>query len=118
MAFFLPSIWKAEVLVSFYKNRSYIEQNLCENKNEPEKQCHGCCYLAKQLKKTEEGEKSSKSSDKPGSREERSLSPYVLTRIGFQFGAASSFLMHTDAYQAFMPEAPVFALLHPPGLVA
>jgi len=117
LALFLPALRKAEVMASFYSNRNYIEQNLCENREEPEKQCHGCCYLAKQLKKTEEGsDKASKNSDKPGSREERSLSPYLLHDLAFRFEPVAGLLAHTGAYLAFLPEAPVFAHFHPPGM--
>lgn len=39
-------------------NRQYIAEVLCINKKEPEKKCNGRCYLAKQINKTEEQEKS------------------------------------------------------------
>ncbi|MFN8310861.1 MAG: hypothetical protein U0T73_12945 [Chitinophagales bacterium] len=36
-------------------NKSYYIQQLCENKNKPALHCNGKCYLAKQMKKAEEG---------------------------------------------------------------
>lgn len=40
--------------VSFYANRSYISANLCENRDNPVSECHGSCYLTKELAKTVE----------------------------------------------------------------
>lgn len=39
-------------------NQKYIAQTQCENKDKPQMHCDGKCYLAKQLKKTEEKEAS------------------------------------------------------------
>lgn len=40
--------------ISFYANRSYIAANLCENKDNPVMECHGSCFLTKELAKTVE----------------------------------------------------------------
>ncbi len=45
----------------FQLNRAYIAKNLCVNKNKPKLNCNGQCYLAKQLKATEEKETKSNS---------------------------------------------------------
>lgn len=45
----------------FQLNRDYIAKNLCVNKDKPKLNCNGQCYLAKQLKATEEKEKKSNS---------------------------------------------------------
>jgi hypothetical protein len=45
--------------VYYHLNKTYITQKLCENKNNPSIHCNGHCYLTKQLKKAEEGEKNS-----------------------------------------------------------
>lgn len=51
----LSSFNKELVVLSFTINRSYIAQNLCENKNNPNiPHCKGKCYLKKQLKKNSE----------------------------------------------------------------
>ena len=41
-------------------NKAYIAQNLCENRNQPKKNCCGKCYLRKQMKKVEDGSGTSK----------------------------------------------------------
>lgn len=45
-------------IVLYYQlNKAYISQKLCENRKNPNMHCNGKCYLGKQLKKAEEGEK-------------------------------------------------------------
>ncbi|RQP18446.1 MAG: hypothetical protein EAS52_05465 [Parapedobacter sp.] len=43
---------QAIVVMHFNLNQKAIEQEFCINKNEPGLQCHGTCYLKKQLQKT------------------------------------------------------------------
>ena len=50
--------------VYYHLNKEYITNQLCINKNNPALHCNGHCYLAKQLKKAEEGEKQSSQSFK------------------------------------------------------
>lgn len=43
------SFVKLGVVIWYQINKEYIAQNLCENRNQPEKQCCGKCYLNKKL---------------------------------------------------------------------
>jgi hypothetical protein len=45
------------VLLNFQLNKSYIVSNLCENRYKPELQCNGRCYLKKEMREGENGEK-------------------------------------------------------------
>jgi hypothetical protein len=45
--------------VYYHLNKEYIAKQLCVNKNNPSMHCDGHCYLSKQLKKAEQGEKQS-----------------------------------------------------------
>ena len=45
--------------VYYHLNKTYIANQLCINKNNPSLHCNGHCYLSKQLKKAEEGERKS-----------------------------------------------------------
>lgn len=45
------------IAVYFHFNKTYITSKLCENRSNPELKCNGRCYLTKQLKKAEEGER-------------------------------------------------------------
>jgi len=47
------------IVIYFKLNQSAIEQRYCINKNKPERQCHGTCYLKKQLQETENADSSS-----------------------------------------------------------
>jgi len=46
--------------VNYYVNYTYISENLCENKDKPEMECHGKCHLEKTIKKAEEEESKGK----------------------------------------------------------
>jgi hypothetical protein len=37
------------IVAGFEVNKNYISQNLCVNKNQPKKCCHGKCFLKKKL---------------------------------------------------------------------
>lgn len=50
--------------VWYYVNIDYVAEELCENQEEPELECNGKCYLAKQLAKAE-SENTPEQPDKP-----------------------------------------------------
>lgn len=65
------------VFIDFEINNEIIREELCENKEEPELECNGKCYLMKQLQKTvsedtseSEDPKEKKSSNKRNTLEE------------------------------------------------
>jgi hypothetical protein len=43
--------------VEYYYNYNYIVENLCINRDNPESECNGHCYLEKQVDKQEKQEK-------------------------------------------------------------
>ncbi len=45
------------VYAEFKSNQKYIAETLCENKDKPQLNCQGKCYLMKKLKDAEEKEK-------------------------------------------------------------
>lgn len=51
------------VVTNFLINRDFIAQNLCENIDKPELNCHGTCFLNEELEKDTE-RKSDKTSTK------------------------------------------------------
>lgn len=63
LVFFLTVSILSQALVNvcivayYHVNKEYITQKLCINKNNPSAHCNGHCYLGKQLKKAEEGER-------------------------------------------------------------
>ena len=42
------------IVGQFFINQDFIAAELCENKDAPELECNGKCYLKKELKKDEE----------------------------------------------------------------
>ena len=51
---------KLFVYITFKVNQDYISKELCENREVPEMNCNGKCYLAKHLQKEEKKEKEEK----------------------------------------------------------
>ena len=52
------------IYAHFQLNRAYIEQQFCINKNRPEMNCHGSCFLNKTLKESKDQETKCPVSDK------------------------------------------------------
>ena len=50
------------IIGEFMINQDFIAAELCENKEEPELECNGKCYLKKELKKDEERKQDEKTS--------------------------------------------------------
>jgi len=50
------------VVSNFLINRDYIAANLCENIDKPELECHGSCFLDKELEKDTERKSDEESS--------------------------------------------------------
>lgn len=44
----------------YYANKNYVASALCENKDKPQLQCQGKCFLKKQLDRTEKEDKKEK----------------------------------------------------------
>lgn len=57
----IPIFSKWGTIAVFQINQSEIIENFCVNKDRPELNCDGHCYLAKQLKSLEEKEKKANS---------------------------------------------------------
>ncbi|MCW5907119.1 MAG: hypothetical protein KIS94_04615 [Chitinophagales bacterium] len=71
------------VVVYYQLNKAYITQKLCENKNNAKLNCNGHCYLSKQLKKAEEGEK--KQAKNLVKEKDEIVSNGKSWRVGFSF---------------------------------
>jgi hypothetical protein len=52
-----PILAKLFVYAEFKSNQAYIAATLCENRDRPELNCEGKCYLMKKLKAAEDKEK-------------------------------------------------------------
>lgn len=54
IALMLPTLSPWGTIAYFHLNRAHIARVLCENRNRPQLNCNGKCYLAKKLKKQQE----------------------------------------------------------------
>lgn len=57
LAMLSPILAKLFVYAEFKSNQAYIAATLCENRDRPELNCEGKCYLMKKLKAAEDKEK-------------------------------------------------------------
>lgn len=57
LAMLSPILAKLFVYAEFNSNQAYIAATLCENRDRPELNCEGKCYLMKKLKAAEDKEK-------------------------------------------------------------
>jgi hypothetical protein len=57
LALLSPILAKLFVYAEFKSNQAYIAAALCENRDRPELNCEGKCYLMKKLKAAEDKEK-------------------------------------------------------------
>jgi hypothetical protein len=92
----------------YQANKAYIAQNLCENRNRPQKNCCGKCYLRKQMKKVEDGSSTSKKGQVKTEKSE--VSEFVVTD---RFIAVA----HTT-FETFPSNTPVTGNFHGYDLMA
>lgn len=64
------------MVLNYEINKKAIAEEHCENKDKPQLECNGHCYLSKQLKKAEE-----KENPIPNFNNLKELSPYVTLEI-------------------------------------
>lgn len=92
-------------------NKQAITEQLCVNKDKPELHCEGKCYLGKQLKKAEEGEKRT-ASNILKEKQEYVQKEYALNLVR-PLTAHSIFDILTYDFQ--IPGSPVLEEVSPPG---
>lgn len=97
------------VFTGFELNRKYIAAELCVNKNKPELNCNGKCYLMKKLKQAQDKEeKQERQSRKPQVQEALVVTPIVFTQYAF-----SEIKLHIPASLG-MPQDSHSAVFQPP----
>lgn len=104
------------VYLDFELNKSYIIQNLCENRFKPELNCNGQCYLAKQLNKVAE-EKATKEANKQEQSFKKILEEVfheetfaITTKLDFECFEVQNFF----EYRAIQSISPISSIFHPP----
>lgn len=108
--------------VNFYWNQKEIAAIECENKNRPEMNCNGQCYLAKQLQKADEELAQKKSHNERSVLQLKSIESVLFcfkSVLDFNFPTSD---FSTDNIKLFACQQdnyhfqPTFAIFHPPCL--
>ncbi len=97
------------IYAGFELNHEYIVTELCENRDLPELNCDGQCYLSKKLKQAEEKEK-----DKEREAQKHNFQEAFLTEK-LVINSPPQFIESFSAKEtAFLLPQPSFVIFHPP----
>lgn len=105
-------------VMEYVVNYDYIAQVLCENKDKPQLQCNGKCYLAKQLEK-EQKERDKNPFGEQRSKIEVQLMDYFQSLLNFDLAlqieeySDSNFCQYQDLNAILLIED----ITHPPELI-
>jgi hypothetical protein len=99
---------KTGIVISYQINKTYIAQELCENKEIPMMQCNGKCQLKAQLQKQEsQNEQSSFSTENlpeifwtASAESDKVLTPSSFTTLYFAFATSE---LRSYAFAVFQP---------------
>lgn len=105
----LANFTKLFVYAGFELNHEYIVAELCENRELPEMNCDGQCYLSKKLKQAEEKEKSQERESQKHNFQEAFLTEKVVVKSPIQFVKSFS----TNEIAFLLPQHS-FVIFHPP----
>lgn len=99
---------RALIIVHFKLNQGTIAQKFCVNKNKPELQCQGLCYLKKELQKTDNNDLETISFYKD-------FVMISVTQFEFETKIKET-IIHFKAilYREFVPKDPYFEIFKPP----
>lgn len=105
-------------IVNYAVNYEYISTELCENKDEPEMDCNGMCYLKKELAK-EIQENNPTSESKKVNFVETSLlfcsdiEDFTFERVLFE-EENKSLISYSNLYQ----KENIYTIFHPPAILS
>ncbi len=105
----LASFTRLFIFAGFELNHTYIVTELCENRDTPEMNCDGQCYLSKKLKQAEEKEKSQERESQKHNFQEAFITEKVVLNSPIQFVKSIS-IKET----VFLLPQPSFVIFHPP----
>jgi len=97
------------VYLGFEANKKYIAKELCENKNKPQLNCNGKCYLMKKLKQAQDKEqKQEQQSQKSQVQDAVVNKPLVFKQYAF-----AEINFHIP-FSTGMPQSIKNSIFHPP----
>lgn len=96
-------------------NKEYVAAELCENKDKPELNCCGKCYLNKQLKKVDNPKEDGK--QLPEKNRKIELAEFIPVIIDVEISHSISPQKNDvhDTYQDFIGYHPYTSIFHPPA---
>ena len=97
------------IYAGFEMNHEYIVAELCENRETPELNCDGQCYLTKKLKQAEEKEKNQERESQKYNFQEAFITEKITVKSPVQFVKSFS----TKDLIFLFPQ-PSFVIFHPP----
>lgn len=112
--FLLQTFDSVLVYAQYLLNREFIAATLCENRDMPEMQCDGKCYLRKQLQQHHE-EKDSPASPREERRDVTLFSPVSEPLAVFIKAPSRAW---ESLYQPVFSEKHTHAVFHPPANVS
>ncbi len=112
LVFLLQVFSSLFIYADFIINNEFIATVLCINKDKPEMQCDGKCYLKMQLGKEEEKKQSQENILKENNKVQFISEPYATglpIEIAVAVDSEASFY-----YQSISSQELAFAIFHPP----
>jgi len=109
----LPTFSQWGTIAYYQINKEYITRVLCENRDRPQLNCNGQCYLAKKLKEQQE-----KQDQQTGELVQNlpvlQLFASAITTFVFLQSQFSQFKRHVFPYRLASYQAPLSILVPPP----
>lgn len=106
----LASVSRSGVYLSYKVFQEFVIENFCENKNKPELNCNGQCFLMKQLKKAKGQEESNK-------MEVQVFVGHAICEMPQDYSISPIFvdnILHKGYYLNFYTSDNSFSLFRPP----
>jgi hypothetical protein len=105
----LANFTKLFIYAGFELNHEYIVTELCENRDMPELNCDGQCYLSKKIKQAEEKDKNQERESQKQNFQEAFLTEKVVLKSPIRFVKCFSTME-----MVFLLPQPSFVIFHPP----
>lgn len=112
-AIMLPMLSPWGTVAYFNINRAYIARVLCENRDRPQLNCNGKCYLAKKLKQQQE-KKDKETTERVDNMPVAQLFFLKLTHFTFQDKPHQAKKKPIFFYQLTTYVSPIFGIIRPP----
>lgn len=108
--FLFQMLSKPIIVISYYLNKDYVANELCENKSKPQMHCEGKCYLKKQLDKAKDTE----SSDLGDKLKKHEIQLFVYSTFTLNFEMYSTTAEATNLYSPLLPDLSSISVFRPP----